>query len=421
MFRFYSAGQLKGWLDARREEPEQLSCRPKCWFEAREWTDNSWELIRQILAVSCAPTVGFCGLKEIMPPNTLGNFVTDLHLMDTPLGYVSDALQISGQFIQDLTIISLVQMGNTDAAHLAGILELGRLENIAVRLVTLIEDAANILERGLAACKGSLKSVCIGEFNDQQLRCALQGLYKGCSSTLQKLDISCSDGNEATMMGLAALLSREDCSLTDLRLDSNRFGDKSMMALASALRQNRSIQTLTIVHADFGDASIPALASALSQHRSLRRLEVSGEDVTKRGWETLFVDGVVRSEVLEESILEDYQGDLEFMAGALASPSNLNHKLHSILVDLEEYETHPEAWCAIEFFVDLNSCGAKTALLWKQSPMFPISLWPLVMARLQQITFTATDDRRLLHDPTDEQKASRLFYTLREAASVIFT
>ena len=139
------------------------------------------------------------------------------------------------------------------------------------------------------------------------------------------------------------------------------------------------------------------------------------------GWKAWIVDSVLRSQVLEELRMygrdDFFMGDLmEFMAGALTSPSNRNHKLRYIYVNVEVRKRYPEAWRTIRCFLDMNSCRAKVALLSKQSPEVPISLWPLIMERLQQIVFCTKDNSER---PTYEQKASRLFYTLREAASAI--
>ena len=375
------------------------------YFEGGRWSDEAWELVRQILAVSRLSKAAFSNFGEGMPPNTLGNFVTQLRLLHTPLICVSDALQFSGQSIRELEIAYL-EVGNANATQLADILALSRLEKLVLREVTLIEDAPSILAKGLAACKGSLKSLNMNDF--------------ACDVRDQLNTIGDSDGSETVMAGLVALLSGDDCCLTDLELYKTRFGDKSMIALASALRLNRSIQTLTIVvYGDFGDTSIPALASALSQHCSLRRLEIGCRFVTERGWTTLFVDGVLRSQVLEQLKFIWYAGDLDFMASALASPFNRNDHLRSIDTTTDSRRANPVAWRTIECFLDLNSWRARVALLSKQSRELPLSLWPLVMERLQHIKFSLSyrlDSER----PTDEQKASRLFFTLREAASVIF-
>ena len=124
-----SPESLQKWLDGLQEGLELYRSESRYDLEYFKWSDNAWELTRQILAVSCAPTVYFSGLWEAMPPKTLGNSVSYLGFEETPLRHVSDALRFSGQSIRSLSLGEL-DICNDDATLLADILALGRLEEL---------------------------------------------------------------------------------------------------------------------------------------------------------------------------------------------------------------------------------------------------------------------------------------------------
>lgn len=101
--------------------------------------------------------------------------------------------------------------------------------------------------------------------------------FKNPYSHLQKLDLSECDLTSECCSDMAAQLADKDCSITELKLCSNRLEDRGAKRLCVALKSpDCSLEKLFLRNCGLTSECVPFLIAALKSNRHLRELHLMG-------------------------------------------------------------------------------------------------------------------------------------------------
>lgn len=152
------------------------------------------------------------------------------------------------------------------------------LEQLATNTVTKhLSFYANVLKEQqaiqlikLLETNQTIESLQLIIYNSPATTQAFAGLLKK-NTHLKKIRIKCD--NEGAIALAEAL--KENKSLTKLDLSLCEIEDEGAIALARALEENKSLTKLDLSHCEIGDEGAKAIAEALEENSSLRELDLS--------------------------------------------------------------------------------------------------------------------------------------------------
>uniref|UniRef100_A0A147BTQ8 Putative ribonuclease inhibitor-like protein n=1 Tax=Ixodes ricinus TaxID=34613 RepID=A0A147BTQ8_IXORI len=185
------------------------------------------------------------------------------------------------------------------------------LEAVELSYTSLSASAASVLAQLLRTSK-SLKKLTMEGVNKECAKIALEGLHDGSSleeiylfglephespffmkysevfKNLKVVRLPCNELDNASAFEFAALIEASE-TLVELGLNSNSFGDGGAVAIAKALRRNKTLHELSLPQ-DLTSVSLVEFVDALTVNTTLERLDVSEVDILDEHRARLFED-----------------------------------------------------------------------------------------------------------------------------------
>jgi hypothetical protein len=147
------------------------------------------------------------------------------------------------------------------------------------------DDAAEALADVLKGCK-SLTSLSLWDSDlsgyREQIPILISGI--GQSRSIQKLSIEGDDLGESVLSSLSALLQSESCCLTSLNLFIISIRDNVAVALADALKGNKSLRDLRINSDDLTPVGWSAFSGLLCDTSSISNIYASNHTLQEIGY-----------------------------------------------------------------------------------------------------------------------------------------
>ncbi|KAM7294678.1 uncharacterized protein ISCGN_024184 [Ixodes scapularis] len=185
------------------------------------------------------------------------------------------------------------------------------LEAVELSYTSLSASAARVLAQLLRTSK-SLKKLTMEGVDKECAKIALEGLHDGSSleeiylfclvpheipffmkysevfKNLKVLCLPCNELDNASAFEFAALIEASE-TLAELGLDTNSFGDGGAVAIAKALRHNKTLRKLSLPQG-LTSVSLVEFVDALTVNTTLERLDVSEVDILDEHRARLFED-----------------------------------------------------------------------------------------------------------------------------------
>uniref|UniRef100_A0A6B0VE57 Putative ribonuclease inhibitor-like protein n=1 Tax=Ixodes ricinus TaxID=34613 RepID=A0A6B0VE57_IXORI len=185
------------------------------------------------------------------------------------------------------------------------------LEAVELSYTSLSASAARVLAQLLCTSK-SLKKLTMEGVDQECVKIALEGLHDGSSleeiylfglephespffmkysevfKNLKVIRLPCNELDNASAFEFAALIEASE-TLVELGLNSNSFGDGGAVAIAKALRRNKTLRELSLPQ-DLTSVSLVEFVDALTVNTTLERVDVSEVDILEEHRARLFED-----------------------------------------------------------------------------------------------------------------------------------
>ncbi|KAG7390661.1 Leucine-rich repeat-containing protein 34 [Phytophthora pseudosyringae] len=118
------------------------------------------------------------------------------------------------------------------------------------------------------------------QIGDQGVRELAQGLSENAASGVNELLLTDVGISGAGLDHLAALVEKENCSLTTMQLSFNGM-ESASSAFFDALATNTSVTKLQLKECKLSDEHVAALAAALTQNATLAEVDLSDNELTQ--------------------------------------------------------------------------------------------------------------------------------------------
>jgi Ran GTPase-activating protein (RanGAP) involved in mRNA processing and transport len=261
-----------------------------------------------------------------------------------------------------------------------------QFKQLSMSRITFAEDAIAELASGLQN-NSSIQTLAVTSCNltDVQVAQLVQGMVN--HSSLKVLRLFGNQGRTHALVALVKLLSSTKLESLDFHHQSWQEGglQAQVKILAAGLKGNQHIKRLNLSSNILVDEDLSSLSKILWTCPRLEELDLDLNNITNRGLETFASQNIPGS--LRRLRLSGNDFTRE---GAIHLLKILQVNLELGFVDCHRFWVRSEKRREIQHFMDLNRSGR---ILLRHSSTPPIALWPVVLARANNV-FRSNDERR---------------------------
>jgi Ran GTPase-activating protein (RanGAP) involved in mRNA processing and transport len=272
------------------------------------------------------------------------------------------------------------------------------LEELSLILSTSDTTAINTLAEGIKKNVG-LKTLLLNRcsLEDGQVASLIKALENHPS--LQELSVQGSSCRAMGIVAISGLLQSSNQKPFKLDLSKQNFSQEDMFGisfLAPSLPANKSMRFLDLSHNKLSEIDVVCLASALAENEVLEELKLVNCNISDKGAQIL-ARQLRQMTGLKSLWLQDNPFGLRG-AESLYNATMQNRQLEQLWLPTDKGEVVDQLQEALFPHLQLNQAGQK--LLYTDHNGVPQSLWPLVLARVNDVSFDSVSAQYSANEAT---------------------